>query len=1251
MMRRLRGRLANASVKTKFTALLIAALVALMPVVVAMTFRNMYLRQQAEITAMLENRAAISAGVIDIVSAGAGRMLAAVAAMPSLADALEGRREDAGSVLEGFFAPLTGDDGRPLARLYYNMYLFDAGLGLVAAADNTLAPLDISDPAFAQNVEAAMRGEGSVSFAARHPVSETVQLLFTAPVLRGGEMLGVVAFLCNTAGFRQYLLWDAGDGDASFVTVADSDGTVFFSGREQYMGAVLDEMGLGLGGKGFGEVFAYGGLLSLATTKPPFGWTIVASVDPRELAGVWESVLAVVAPILLGLLFTAALMSVIAGWALRPLSVLAGDAQKIAMGELDVECLTESKDEISQVYRAFFEIVESIYILKENFFVAENLIKRGYLNYNIKDDRLHGAYLDILNMTNSVTRQYLSFLDYLYAQVVVVDTEIMVLFANESAVGLAGQSEYVGLPLDEFLGEAVSRHVSAAVWGGKPHFESGVLLRGMDVDLRCIPFEFNGEVLGSVIIIVDVSHIKEVERSLEQAKRDAELANTAKSNFLSKMSHEIRTPMNAIMGMAELILGEDVSGDVRDRALTIKQSSSHLLSIINDILDFSKIESGKMEIVEDDYGLHSVIHDVVGIIKVRMGGSRVDFVVYVDLAIPDTLRGDAVRIRQILLNLLTNAVKFTKKGYIALNITSHDAGQPGAVGLTISIADTGDGIRQEDIPALFEEFRQFDLHKHHKVEGSGLGLPITKSFVELMGGTIEVNSVYGRGSEFVIKVPQKISEESGGPALKDAALSGLRVLYMSERDLHTSYSAKAFRDLGIRFEVLKFEDSLAGRLAEGRWTHLIIDADKAAAAQELIAKLRLDTKLVALDTGVSRLHGVPLLSFPTYFLPLANILMGDRTGSRGSHPDAQAKTMFSGDVSVLVVDDVPTNLKVADGLLRTHGISPDFAESGFRAIEMVRGKKYDILFLDHMMPEMDGIETCRRIRQMPAAEGVDLAGMAIVALTANAVVSARGMFAENGFDDFLSKPIETSKLNAVLCKWIPPEKHRGTKGAAQAPGLPGTAGAHAPSETSAIPEISEISKIEGIDAELGLSRLGGDAGSYVGLVEFFAQDMRKQMVQIQGALERGDTRLYTTYVHAVKSAAANIGAMPMSELASMLEAAGHDGEAGYVAANHGRFVREMGRLLDGIEAFAAARKPQAPAQSFDAEAALETLGRLGDAISNMELALIDELVDGLDARASGNPRLAAIKDMVFVGDYDGALAEIGKTLAGGLRCF
>ncbi len=536
---------------------------------------------------------------------------------------------------------------------------------------------------------------------------------------------------------------------------------------------------------------------------------------------------------------------------------------------------------------------------------------------------------------------------------------------------------------------------------------------------RCLIYVAFMTVCNSIFSIVSGSLEKaKLADELEKAKTEAENANKAKSQFLAKMSHEIRTPINAVLGLNEMIVTESKDEKIKEYAEDVKASSELLLSLINDILDSSKIESGMMELLPVNYSIGSLLNDIYNMISLKAKDKNLQMVFDIDPEMPREYFGDDKRIRQVLLNLLTNAVKYTNQGTVTLKVSCTVQGDMAI--LHYVVKDTGIGIRKEDIGKLYDEFQRFDSDRNRNVEGTGLGMKITQQFLKLMGSELKVQSEYNKGSEFSFDLEQKIVNE--------AALGDFR-----------------------------------GKLMR--------------------SKNRKRLEFMA--------------------------------------PDAR----------ILVVDDNKMNLKVFKGILTQQQLQITTAESGRQCLEMLKDRKFDIIFLDHMMPEMDGIETFHLIQAQRLCEDTP-----IIMLTANALVGDREMYLEKGFSDFLSKPIVPDKLDAMLLKYLPETKVQISEELEEVVKELRAERKKAKKNTNLSPE-EFLERLEQelpeLDLEEGLTTSVGNEELYMELVEEFVKLRIKK--ELERFYEESDYKNYCILIHSFKNNAYSIGAKKLGDLAFELE--------------------------------------------------------------------------------------------------------------------
>ena len=523
---------------------------------------------------------------------------------------------------------------------------------------------------------------------------------------------------------------------------------------------------------------------------------------------------------------------------------------------------------------------------------------------------------------------------------------------------------------------------------------------------------------------------RERERLIDVSER-AIAASEAKSAFLSNMSHEIRTPINTVLGMNEMILRECEDEDILKYASSIKTAGSTLLGLVNDILDLSKIEAGKMEIIPVEYDLSSLINDLVNMIKTKADDKRLELKLNIDKDIPRILFGDEVRIKQVVTNILTNAVKYTEKGSVTFAVNFDKSGTDNdIIRLRISVKDTGIGIKQEDMSKLFSKFDRIEEERNRNIEGTGLGMSITKRHLEMMGSSLEVDSVYGEGSDFHFVIKQKV------------------VKWDPIGDYETSYRA-----------------SLSDRV-------------------------KYKEKFTA--------------------------------------PEAD----------ILVVDDTATNLEVFKNLLKRTKVQIDTASSGEECLNLSKTKKYDIVFLDHMMPDKDGIQTLHEMRDLPNNPNRDTTA---ICLTANAISGAREKYLSEGFDDYLTKPIDADRLEKMLIRYIPEEK------------VTLTESDNEPCEEERpLPEW--LLRCEGIDTEQGVKNCGGTE-EYLSVLEGFYSAISDLAQEIETYYNNSDLGNYTIKVHALKSSARIVGAKDLSEKARLLEEAGNENNTDYIKENTAELLK------------------------------------------------------------------------------------------------
>ena len=738
----------------------------------------------------------------------------------------------------------------------------------------------------------------------------------------------------------------------------------------------------------------------------------------------------------------------------------------------------------------------------------------------------------------------------------------------------------------------------------------------------------------------------------------AEQANAAKSSFLANMSHEIRTPMNAITGMAELLLREKLPGDSRGYAQDIKQAASNLISIINDILDFSKIEAGKLEIVPAPYRLSSMVNDTVNIVRIKLVEKPVRFFTNIEGHLPNSLMGDEARVRQIVLNLLSNAAKYTDKGHIGMSITM-DKMEGGQVWLRITVTDTGHGIKPADLAKLFRDFVQVDDNKTN-IEGTGLGLAITKRLCTTMGGDVTVESEYGKGSTFTAIIPQKIVSHVPFAAVERPEEK--KVLVYERRFVYAQSLCWSLGNLRVPYKIVSNQDEFIEALSQEEWFFVFSGYGLYDIIKPIIDNMNYPggTKpLLALmvewgaETCIPNVHYV---SLPVQSLSIANVLNGiENSGNYFDNSIDYDAARFSIPRSrILVVDDIATNLKVIEGLLAPYKAIVDTCLSGSEAINLVKHREYDLIFMDHMMPEMDGIETTAAIRawekELCSFIQIPYRQIPIVALTANAVSGMREMFIKKNFSDFLAKPIDVSKLDLILDRWIRKEKIEREEGGRnkekevrqEEPCMEAADNKSKPEPLPASRSLLPV--ITGVDLIKGIAMTGGTEEGYRHVLSIFRKDVEDRLPLLQKMPD--NIPLFVTQLHALKSALASIGAREVSAMAAELEAAGIKQDMAFIEKQMPVFTRYLTGLAEEIRAWESPLE-ESGAGELGTEAMQTVLSELAEALKSQDALKIENIFDELNQeplKAKDKGVLEKISDYVLMTELEKALKIVEELL-------
>ena len=723
---------------------------------------------------------------------------------------------------------------------------------------------------------------------------------------------------------------------------------------------------------------------------------------------------------------------------------------------------------------------------------------------------------------------------------------------------------------------------------------------------------------GYLVEVILKRHNKE-RKNMDDKVAELEEANRRTEDFLTNVSHELRTPINAVTGITSVMMKNEENPEKKKDLLSVQIAGHRLFRQIGDILDYTEIDTGRIKVSENTYMISSLVNDIIIGNRLSERAHTLELVFDIDAGMPSVLLGDEKKIKKILEHLIDNAFKFTQKGGIYVRV--YGLRKTYGINLCIKVSDTGSGIAEEELEKIRERFYQSNGGRNRRAGGLGLGLPIVYGMVSAMEGFIQIESTVEKGTTVSVSIPQKISDEAPSIVVEKREDLCLACYLRPEkyevpevRDYYNEMISHMVQGLDILLHRVSDIDELEKLTSTYQLTHLFIGKEEYEDNRFYFEALKQNMEVVVVaddDFALPQESKVKLLKKPFYSLPIVNLLNAGGAEEEGLF---KKKYMICPNVKVLVVDDEPMNLMVAEGIFKDYQMSVTTAESGRKAVEICEKEDFDLIFLDHMMPEMDGVETLKKLRKINA--DTDRVST-VIAFTANAVSGAREMFLREGFDEFVSKPIEPLEMERILRKMLPKSSIVFVDENDKKTAKTEDTGKQVDAKEGNMERLERA----GIHTRAGIQYCGGDPQFYVDLLTKFVKDASRKESEIHNYFKQVDFNNYRILVHALKSTAKMIGADSLSENAKQLETAAKKQDKDYIREHHEPLLDEyhqvVERIIDVLDLseMEPAQTEQGAKVEISKEELLHRLEELKEALDTFEADKAESLISEMSGGA------------------------------------